>query len=223
MFQMECPVRRAPRLTRAEVALAEAHQQQVNEELVARGDRQIALRLQHCQHARMDRGAGWPWRCRSAGCFFCRRTMMRRWWRGFQMWLSGPDISLAIIPARGDPFAATKSLRRSLRDLRDKAACRCNRWRSVALGGLVGEDCAVVLVQHDGINRAEVAARWQKRWPDALLIDPDTAEPSADMSVEHAATLARRRRGVETLRIVVPAQRASTCGEPDCAVPIVVV
>ena len=148
--------------------------------------------------------------------------MMRRWWRGIALWLADADTSLAVIPTIGDPLTATRRLRRSLRDVRDRAA-RCDHcWCAMALGGLVGDDRAVVLMQHPGIGRDEVRELLEGRWPEIVLTGAGEIEPVWEMTAEHAATLARHRRGVEPLRITVPAQRASTQSEPDALMPIVV-
>jgi hypothetical protein len=70
-------------------------------------------------------------------------------------------------------------------------------------------DVALLLVRHPGIGRSEVADVLEARWPDAFVGDVGAAEPSWTMTTEDAAELARVRRGVEPLRIVVPPQRAA--------------
>lgn len=214
------PLGRAPRLTRRELTCAEAHQTEVIGALTATGDDAIARRLQRCQDDRQHRQTGWPWRCHSPGCWSCRRAMMRRWWRGFRLWLADGDLSLAIIPSRGDPDAGTRKLRKGLRDVRDRAAQQDRRWAAVRMAGLVS-DIVAVLVQHCGIGRAEVGARLMRRWPDVVLIDPGDITPLSEMTVAQAAALARRRRGIEPIRIIVPPQMATLSGEHDAPMPMI--
>lgn len=223
-YTMSClpPLGRAPRLTRRARACAEAHQTEVIGALTATGDDAIARRLRRCQDDRQQRQTGWPWRCHSPGCWSCRRAMMRRWWRGFCLWLAGGDLSLALIPGKGDPGAGIGKLRKGLRDVRDRAARQDRRWAAVRMAGLASDAVAAVLVQHCGIDRAEVGARLMRRWSDVVLIDPgDITSVSEKMTVAHAAALARRRRGIEPIRIIVPPQMAALSGEHDAPMPLV--
>jgi hypothetical protein len=143
---------------------------------------------------------------------------MRRWWRGFQVWLTGPDISLAIIPVAGDLISDTRRLRKGMRDVRDRTAHRDPRWAGVAIAGLTDGDRALILIRHPGIDRAEVWARFERRWPEIVLCNPGKFEPSYQMAVANAVALARCRRGIEPTRIVVMPQVAATLslseGEP---------
>jgi flavin-binding protein dodecin len=68
---------------------------------------------------------------------------------------------------------------------------------------------AVVLIRHPGIARAEVADVLIRRWPDAIIGDVGSLSPTWEFAIEDAVELARARRGVEPLRVVVLAQRAS--------------
>jgi hypothetical protein len=77
---------------------------------------------------------------------------------------------------------------------------------------MAASDAALVLVRHPDIERSEVADVLGARWPDALVGGVGAAEPSWTMTTEDAAELARIRRGVEPLRIVVPPQRAAAAG-----------
>jgi hypothetical protein len=80
-------------------------------------------------------------------------------------------------------------------------------------GMATGDSTVFVLVRHPGLTRQEVAAVLRRHWPAAVVGEVGAAEPSWSMPVEDAAELARARRGVEPLRIVVMAQRgADTCG-----------
>jgi hypothetical protein len=138
---------------------------------------------------------------------------MRRWWRGFQQWLSlGGNISLAMIPTGGDLISITRRLRKGLRDVRDRANRHDRRWRAVSMAGLVDEDHALVLIRHTCIDRNEVWSILARRWPDIVLSEPGNTEPSSILAVADAATLARRRRGLEPMRIVIMRQVAVTAG-----------
>lgn len=201
---------RAPRSTRAMLLDAERDQSAVIDALVASGDVDLAIRLARCQFERKNRQAGWPWQCRSSGCWACRRATTRQWWRGFRIWLDDATTSLAAIPLNGDPMIAIRKHRKSLRDVRDRAAQRDRHWKSVAMGGMFNGDHLLLLIQHAGINHAAVWSMLEPRWPDVMLGDIANAEPSAWLTVEDAAALARRRRGVEPIRIVVAAQVAVT-------------
>ena len=90
-------------------------------------------------------------------------------------------------------------------------------WRRVSLAGMATGDVALLLVRHPGIGRSEVADVLEARWPDAFVGDVGAAEPSWTMATGDAVELARIRRGVEPLRIVVPPQRAAAAGALDRA------
>lgn len=138
---------------------------------------------------------------------------MCRWWRERQSWCDGLDISLATIPITGDPFTVIQKLRRSLRDLRDRAAAhQDSRWAGVAFAGMLSQDSAVVFVQHSNIDRTVVWTKLEERWPQIVLADPDGHRPLWDMATEHAAELARRRRGIEPIRLIVRSQVALASG-----------
>jgi hypothetical protein len=133
---------------------------------------------------------------------------MRRWWRGFRIWLSGIDISLAVIPLApdDDPMAAIKRVRKGLRDVRDRTARDADCWQSVAFAGMLSEHEAMVLVQHARIDREEVGSILARRWPGIVISNVRDAQPSSWMTVAATAALARKRRGIEPIRIIVPAQ-----------------
>lgn len=205
---------------------ASAAQERVIAALLSTGDTQVAERLGRCMEAMTTRrhGAGWPWTCRSPGCAWCGISLARRWWKGVQHWVThdGAQVSLAVLPLSplpGDLRAAAARLRRSIRDLRDRAARRGVAWRGVAIGGMAtGDGTAFVHVRHTGLARSEVAAVLRTRWPAAVITEVGASEPSWAMSVEDATELARARRGVEPLRIVVLAQRAADRSLRDGAV-----
>jgi hypothetical protein len=125
--------------------------------------------------------------------------MAGRWWRGFRIWLVGTEISLAIIALNGDPITATRRLRKGLRDVRDRAARHDHRWAAVAMAGLTDEGRALILIQHAGITRDELWTRFERRWPAVIVVDRGDATPSSRMTVDAAAALARRRRGIEPI------------------------
>ncbi len=129
----------------------------------------------------------------------------------------GAPVSLAVVPLPHDPGGlrpASVRLRRGLRDVRDRMARRDASWSSVALAGMAtGDGTAFVLVRHPAVERPEIADVLRRRWPDRVLGDAAAAEPSWRMATEDAADLARARRGVEPLRIVIPAQRVANASE----------
>ena len=200
-------------------------QREVITELRAVGDLRAAGRLQRCLEVRLSRrhGSGWPWTCRASGCAFCGPALARRWWRGIERWITeeGAPVSLVVLPLDRHPGGLRISvarLRRALRDVRDRAARRRTAWGGVATAGMAaGDDTAFVLVRHRSVTRQEVATVLRRRWSAAVVREVGAAEPSWSMSVEDAADLARARRGVEPLRIVVLAQRAANTDERRCA------
>jgi hypothetical protein len=64
----------------------------------------------------------------------------------------------------------------------------------------------LILIKHAGIHRAEVRLILARRWPEVVLQDIGDHLPSSSMTVEGATLLARRRRGIEPIRIVTPPQ-----------------
>jgi len=154
--------------------------------LRATGDLYSAERLARCMEARAARrqGDGWPWTCRSAGCAWCRRALVLRWWRGLRRWIEqdGAPVSLAVLPLGHEPGrlrAAVARLRRACRDVRDRAARRSRRWRGIVLAGMAtGAGVALVLVGHAGVGRAEVVRVLSRRWRGAAVGDPAAALPS---------------------------------------------
>lgn len=135
------------------------------------------------------------------------------------MWLRDPEISLAVIPIDGDLFNATRRLRKGLRDVRDRTARQDYRFAAVTLAGLVEGDQALILIQHPAINRVELWATLERRWPQAMLGDPAGIAPSSTMTVANAAALARRRRGIAPIRIIIASQQAASIDPYDAPMP----
>jgi hypothetical protein len=194
-----------------------AVQREIIAALRTSGDLRAADGLQRCAEVRLSRrhGSGWPETCRNPGCVWCGPATARRWSRGIERWIvqDGAPVSLAVLPLHhrpGDLRAAVVRLRRSIRDVRDRAARRSWRWRGVAAAGMAtGDAAALLLIRHAGVERAEVAAVLRRRWSAAAIGEVGAAEPSWSLSTADAAELARARRGVEPLRIVILAQRAA--------------
>jgi hypothetical protein len=210
---------RSARSTQIQLADWEAQQTEVIALVNETGNG--ARRLSRCQHDRQHRQRGrYPWRCRSAGCWACRRNMMRRWWLAVSRFLIGPTVTLVVIPVDDQLIAGMRRLRKALRDVRDRVARHHRRWRSVAMAGLADGDRALVLIEHAGIGRTEVHSVLARRWPLVTLHDAHEIVPNSCLSVADAADLARRKRGIEGLRIVIMPQRGSTDGRAE-AMPFI--
>jgi len=92
------------------------------------------------------------------------------------------------------------------------------------MAGMLDGDHLLLLVQHASITRAATWSMLQPRWPDVSLGDINDTEPSTWLTVKDAAALARRRRGVEPIRIVIAAQVAVTplkCRWDDQPMPFI--
>ena len=72
-----------------------------------------------------------------------------------------------------------------------------------------GDDRALLLIRHNLIDQEEVADVLGARWPEAIVGPVGAAEPSWSMSTADTVELARTRRGVEPLRVVILPQRAA--------------
>ncbi len=201
--------------TQCEMEIAYAAQQQVIETLNKIGDLDLAARLQRCMDARRKRhyGDGWPYSCRTPACHWCRRAMVLGWWAGMRYWSEGAQTSsLAIISIQSPAGLpdAVRRLRRGLRDVRDRAARRFKRWRTVSFVGMIGGDHrALVMISHENVERRELHDVLWRRWPEMTLNSLEHEEPMWEMSAQDAADLGRRRRGVEPLRILVMPQKIS--------------
>jgi hypothetical protein len=199
--------------TNRQMAMAYIAQAEVIAALRSHGADDLAARLALCMAVRRERhyGDGWPRICRSVACVWCRRSLIGGWWNGMCHWSSEATMSsLAIVPLKSSAGLcdAVRRLRRSLRDVRDRMARRRWRWRSVSFAGMAGGDHrAMVMVLHDGADRREVRDVLGRRWPDVVLKGLEQEEPTVALSASDAADLARCRRGVEPLRIVILAQQ----------------
>lgn len=78
----------------------------------------------------------------------------------------------------------------------------------------------LLLIRHPGLARASLWSVLEGRWPDTMPADPGCVESTPAVTVEAAAALARRRRGIEPVRIVImphvlaPAARQDHWDEP---------
>src|SRR5689334_10797679 len=92
--------------TRRQMAQMAAMQERVIAALRGGGDGYVADRLGRCMRARLGRRqhGGRPWTCRSSGCLWCGKTLMRRWWVGIEHWATqdGTPVSLAVLPLPRD-------------------------------------------------------------------------------------------------------------------------
>ena len=125
-----------------------------------------------------------------------------------------------MIPLNGDPIKDIRRLRRGLRDVRDRQTHSCRQWAQVAFGGLASGNLALVLISHPEISRDDVWSILENRWPDIVMKDVGNAEPSSVMTVETTVSLARLRRGIEPLRIVIPPQMCATTSAEDWSQPM---
>jgi hypothetical protein len=146
--------------------------------------------------------------------------IMRRWWRGVQTWLCDPDTSLAIIPLSSDFTEAVRRTRKAVRDVRDRAARQTPVWQQVSMGGLAGSGRLVMLVQHVGIDRDTLWRVLERRWPGVLVTQVNQIDPCSTLTVQEAVSLAVRRRGVEPLRAIVPAQQIALSTEKYDPMPM---
>ena len=148
---------------------------------------------------------------KSFACLWCRRAMVRGWWSGIRYWSKAASTSslaiISVLSPAGLPDAARR-LRRGLRDVRDHAARRWKRWRTVSFAGLMGGDRkALVIISHQGVHCREVLDVLRRRWPDVVVKELEHEDPTWTMRADDAADLGSRRRGAEPLRIVVMPQR----------------
>jgi hypothetical protein len=212
-----CHFGRSPRLTRAELDVAEAEQSDIIARLRDDGAHRIVDRLLRCQDARLARRAcatTWPWRCGLGGCWACRRVAMRRWWCGIWQWAACHEISVTLLAlpmhsASEGLLNGIVRLRRRLRDARDKAVRRDSHWSQVAVAGIAsGTGSALLLVQHPRVTRRKIADAICTRWGGSVLACAQPIYPTWVMPPKQVVELALARRGIEPLRIVVMPQRA---------------
>jgi hypothetical protein len=124
-----------------------------------------------------------------------------------------------LIPIAGDLVNRSRKIWKGLRDVRDRSARHDNRWRDMAIGGLVEQERAMVIVQHAGIDLDEVWGVLERRWPQAVLTDVGGIEPSFRLIADDVAGLALPRRDIEPLWIAVKpmiaAMTPAGCKEPS--------
>ena len=83
-------------------------------------------------------------------------------------------------------------------------------WRSMAIAGMAtAHQTALLLIRHGDLSRMEVADTLGRRWPSCVVGDLGTASPSWTMPDADAIELARIRRGVEPLRVLVLGRRSA--------------
>lgn len=217
-----CPrlsMKRTARSSRASVADAARRQQEVIDLLRGSGHDYIAERLNRCQHARLSRrdaGANsWPWRCRNPGCWSCRRTRLAAEFRSISRFGAEADLASTLIKVPlehepGDLRQAVRSLRRALRDVRDRCARHDPRWLRVAVDGLAETDGAILCIRHMGLDADTLREVLLQRWPTAVVGSWTTDRAAAAHGIlltADAAALATVGRGIEPLRIKVGGRR----------------
>lgn len=125
------------------------------------------------------------------------------------------DSNMLAVHLRLDGVGAAPLLRRALRDVRDRAARSDERWRTVAIAGMLSANGeAVALVIHPDLRRSEVERSLRRRWADAAF-PPPPGDRDFLSSVDEAVFLARARRGVEPLRVLILAQRVRPAVQPS--------
>lgn len=200
--------RRAPRMTRVEIAEAARRQDEVISALrSAAGRNDVADRLEHCMAARLARRGDpaaaqtWGYRCRSAGCCWCGRTAQGRAYRAALRWGRGlVQRSLVVIPLPHPPGglrSAVKAVRRALRDARDTESSKSRRWLDVGFGGVVVGDAAWLVVLHPRLDRQEIERVLRRRWPAARVSADLPARVPFSFTTSDLAELALARRGGE--------------------------
>lgn len=91
---------------------------------------------------------------------------------------------------------------------------------AVTIAGLVDGNRTLLLVQHPGISRASLWSVLERRWPNVMLCYPGYIAPSSVMTVQDAAALACRRRGIDPIRIVVMPQVIAITAQADWDEPM---
>ena len=225
---------RAPRLTNKIIEANEKEQKNVIAALqAARTGKRIAKRILKCQTARMSRKGNpstlWTWKCKSPGCWACRRTSMRAWWIRLYTWIGtntvsndsrddqvikDDEISLITIPhdkkAKKNIFRYSQKIRKSLRDSRDHFAAKYSddkRWAHVTFAGIVDANRVLILIKHIGISRNDVWQKMEWRSDDLMVYDWTTIkEPSYIMTTKQAVWLAKQKDGILPLRFIITEQ-----------------
>lgn len=178
----------------------------------------VAERIERCRVARRQRVHGQRhWTCRGAGCPWCVRALIARWERNlFDAVGYGPSVSTVVFHVAendGDLRDAVRTVRRTLRDMRDRAGRRDRAWRALGVAGMLVPTATgrVVLlrVRHDRLSHDQVAKIFERRWTDVTVSIASSAPsvPTIKLSLPDRVALALLRRGVEPLRIVVAPQR----------------
>lgn len=140
------------RTTKTQTREKEAHVSALISELRAQGEPDmidLAVKLARCQTEREDYRAGLfaraSYHCRAAGCPFCHSFRAAKWQQMAAdrvASVAGESASIFTVSLRTcDSMSAvhdaTRSLRRRLRNLRDRRAAADGRYRNMSLSGLV--------------------------------------------------------------------------------------
>jgi hypothetical protein len=82
-----------------------------------------------------------------------------------------------------------------------------------------GDGRATLLVRHESVGRGEIVEVLRRHWPDAQVTDIAKVSPVWNLGIEDAVELARAKRSVEPLRIVVMGQQCfGVCSDPPVMV-----
>ena len=89
----------------------------------------------------------------------------------------------------------------------------------MAMVGIVSDDQLMLLIQHVGIDREALWDVLERRWPHIIISDLADAVPASTLTVQETIHLAVARRGIEPIRVVIPAQHGA---DPGDAMPVVI-
>ncbi|WP_042442669.1 hypothetical protein [Azospirillum sp. B510] len=115
--------------------------------------------------------------------------------------------SLVVVPLPHQPGGlqnAVKTLRRSLRDVRDGESAKSRRWLDVGFGGVVVGDAAWLVVLHDRLDRQEVTRVVRRRWPASQVSgDMDRSPPFSFITADRVELALLRRGAEEPFKVTV--------------------
>ncbi|GAC1520056.1 MAG: hypothetical protein NVS2B16_26850 [Chloroflexota bacterium] len=109
-----------------------------------------------------------------------------------------------LVAATTDLIPTIRRLRKSLRDVRDRAARFTPAWAAVEMAGLFNGNHLVLLIRHNGIARDALWTALERRWPEVVA-----AEISRDGHEAHV-------RAAEPLQKAPPPSPDCCRTDPPC-------